>query len=246
MARSVREALDSGDFYIAFQPVARLPTLEILGYEGLARSTASEYPTPLEMISGAIEESFMGELGRALRKRAVEDCPHFPLFLNIHPAEFDEAWLVRPDDAMTLHEHDVYLEVTESVPISHYRFCHSVLREIRSKGIRLAVDDLGAGYSNLKYIADLTPEIVKLDRQLVAGLGENARLRALVTAIVRLSHELGAKVVAEGIETADELEAVIETGAHYGQGFFLGRPAAPAPAVREEALRSVRGAHSSG
>lgn len=233
----MRDALESGDFYIAFQPVVDLASFEVFGYEGLARSHTADYPSPLEIISGAIDESFMGELGRALRKIAVDECPDYPLFLNIHPAEFDEAWLVRPDDSMSTHLHEVYLEVTETVPISHYRFCHSVLREIRSKGIRLAVDDLGAGYSNLKYIADLAPEIVKLDRQLIAGLAQQSRLYALVTSIVRLCRELGARVVAEGIETAEELEAVVATGAHYGQGFFLARPAYPAPLVSDEALR---------
>jgi EAL domain-containing protein (putative c-di-GMP-specific phosphodiesterase class I) len=234
VSRTVRDALESGDFYIAFQPVVDLSTFRVFGYEGLARSHAADFPTPAEIIAGAIEESFMGELGRALRQIAVAECPDFPLFLNIHPAEFDEAWLVRPDDPMSTHMHDVYLEVTETVPISYYRFCHSVLREIRAKGIMLA------GYSNLKYIADLAPEIVKLDRQLIAGLSPRTRLHALVTSIVRLCRDLGARVVAEGIETAEELQAVIETGAHYGQGFFLARPAYPAPLVSPEALRGAR------
>ena len=241
MVRSVRDALEGGEFYIAFQPVVDLSSFRVFGYEGLARSHAADFPTPAQIIPGAIEDSFMGELGRALRQLAVKGCPDYPLFLNIHPAEFDEAWLVRPDDPMSMHLHDIYLEVTETVPISYYRFCHSVLREIRSKGIRLAVDDLGAGYSNLKYIADLAPEIVKLDRQLIAGLTPRTRLHALVTSIVRLCRDLGAKVVAEGIETPDELQAVIETGAHYGQGYFLARPAYPAPLVRSDALRFARG-----
>ena len=237
VSRSVRDALEGGDFFIAYQPVVDLETFRVFGYEGLARSHAADFPSPLQIISGAIDESFMGELGRALRQLAVNECQDYPLFLNIHPAEFDEAWLVRPDDPMSTHLHDVYLEITETVPISHYRFCHSVLREIRSKGIMLAVDDLGAGYSNLKYIADLAPEIVKIDRQLIAGLTQRTRLHALVTSIVRLCCELGAKVVAEGIETAEELRAVVDTGTHYGQGFFLARPAYPAPLVSPEALR---------
>ena len=240
MSRSVSDALESGEFYIAFQPVVDLASFRVFGYEGLARSYASDFPTPAQIIPAAIEESFMGQLGRAFRGMAVAGCPDHPLFLNIHPAEFGEAWLVRPDDPMSQHMHDVYLEVTESVPISYYRFCHSVLGEIRGKGIRLAVDDLGAGYSNLKYIADLAPEIVKLDRQLIAGLTKRSRLHSLVTSIVGLCRELGARVVAEGIETAEELDAVIDTGAHYGQGFFLARPAYPAPLVSPEALRCAR------
>ncbi len=98
-----------------------------------------------------------------------------------------------------------------------------------SCGACLAVDDLGAGYSNLKYIADLSPEMVKLDRELISNLRQGTRQHPLVRAIVRLSEELGTKVMAEGIETEAEARAAIETGAHYGQGYFFAKPAYPPP-----------------
>jgi EAL domain-containing protein (putative c-di-GMP-specific phosphodiesterase class I) len=107
-----------------------------------------------------------------------------------------------------------------------------MLREIRGKGIYLVVDDLGAGYSNLKYIADLSPRVVKLDRELVAGLTRGSRLHRLVASLVRLCRELDASVVAEGIETVDELAAVCDAGVRFGQGYLLARPAFTPPAVR--------------
>jgi EAL domain-containing protein (putative c-di-GMP-specific phosphodiesterase class I) len=107
-----------------------------------------------------------------------------------------------------------------------------MLAEVRGRGVHLVVDDLGAGYSNLKYIADLHPRVVKLDRDLIAGLTKDTRLFKLVSAIVRLCSELDSKVVAEGIETQTELEAVIAAGARYGQGYFLARPAFPPPPVK--------------
>jgi EAL domain-containing protein (putative c-di-GMP-specific phosphodiesterase class I) len=234
--RTVRDALEEGLLYCAFQPVVDLAARTTFGYESLARSNAPEFSGPLPLLAAAVKSNFIGQLGRAFRQMAIERCPRTTLFLNIHPDEFDQEWLVRPDDPTTIHDGDVYLEITESVPISHYRFCHSVLREIRAKGIKLAVDDLGAGYSNLKYIADLAPEIVKLDRTLVAGLTRQSRLHKLVTSIVKLCCEQGARVVAEGIETADELRAAIDTGAHFGQGYFLARPAADPPVVDWKAL----------
>ncbi len=222
---TVEEALERDLIYLAFQPLVDLQKRTTFGFESLVRSDAAEYPTAMSIIEEAVEKRFMGQLGRALRHMAVTRCTHHPLFLNLHPAEFDEGWLVRPDDAITCHDHDIYLEITESVPLTHFRYCHSVLREVRSKGIKVAVDDLGAGHSNLKYIADLAPEVVKLDRNLIAELRRGGRLQTLVTAIVDLCNKLGAKVVAEGIETREEMLAVLETGAHYGQGYFLGRPA---------------------
>ena len=152
---------------------------------------------------------------------------HHPL--NVHPAEFADPWLVRPDDPMFLHEHDVFLEITESVPLSHFDYCSTVLAEVRARGIRLAVDDLGAGYSNLKYIADLEPAIVKLDRELVTAVHEHKRLMRLVRALVRLCEDQGAEVVAEGIETEDEYVVARDLGVHYAQGWFVARPANPPP-----------------
>lgn len=222
--RSVQEVLEAGELIIAYQPLVDLRRRQVFGYEALVRSSAPEYPNPLALIGAAVETRFMGQLGRALRRMSIEGCPTHPLFLNVHPSEFSEGWLVRPDDAINGHEHDVYLEITESVPLSHYTHCHSVLREIRNKGLKIAVDDLGAGYSNLRYIADLAPEVVKLDRELVTNLRRGSRLYKLVTSIVELCTAQGARVVAEGIETYDELMAVIDTGAHYGQGFYLARP----------------------
>lgn len=231
MSLTPEEALAQGKLYCAFQPIVDLARGRVFGYEALARSEAAEFPNPLVLFDAAIATGFTGKLGRALRQMAVRDCPHTTLFLNMHPDEFAEGWLVRPDDPITLHDQDVYLEVTESVPLSHYQFCHSVLAEIRSRGVKIAVDDLGAGFSNLKYIADLQPDVVKLDRELVAGLTRNSPLHRLVTSLVNLCHEMGARVVAEGIETGVELRAVIDTGAHFGQGYHLARPARVPPRI---------------
>jgi EAL domain-containing protein (putative c-di-GMP-specific phosphodiesterase class I) len=236
MQGKVGEALAAGDLYIALQPIVNFEKREIFGHEALARCKSPLFKGPLPLIKEALASSCMGELGRALRAMAVQSCPRSALFLNLHPSEFNEGWLVRPDDAIFFHDEPIYLEITESVPLSHYQHCHGVLKEIRGRGISLAVDDLGAGYSNLKYIADLSPEVVKLDRDLIANLRTQTRLHKLVTSIVRLCDSLGAKVVAEGIETPGEMRAVIDTGAHYGQGFLFARPAIPAPSVDWKAI----------
>jgi EAL domain-containing protein (putative c-di-GMP-specific phosphodiesterase class I) len=236
LAASLKHALETGLLHIVFQPVVDLQAGGAFGYEALVRSRAPEFPDALSVVKAATDGRFMGQLGRALRRMAVDACPGHPLFLNIHPDEFDEGWLVRPDDSINLHQHDVFLEITESVPLSHYRHCHSVLAELRRRGAKIAVDDLGAGYSNLKYIADLEPEMVKLDRELVVNLVGETRLHRLVTSIVDLCRAQGARVVAEGVETMDELLAVIDTGAHYAQGYFL---ALPSPEPQQVDLRRL-------
>ncbi len=224
--RTVEEVVAANELYIAYQPVVDLARKEVFSYEALVRIHAKEFPDPLSLIGAAVEQGYMGRLGRYLRKLAVDGCPDHRLFLNIHPAEFDEHWLVRPDDSMTTHPQEIYLEITESVPLSHYQHCHSVLAEMRNRGAKVAIDDLGAGYSNFKYIVDLQPEVVKLDRELIINLNKEPRLQILVSSLVQLCSQLGAKVVAEGIETSEELASVVEAGVHYGQGFYLQRPSA--------------------
>lgn len=234
---AIRRVLDARDIKVVYQPVVDLKTRQIFAYEALVRSKSADFDSPMSLFAAAVQHSCTGELGRLIRELAIEGCPTHPLFLNIHPAELNERWVVQPDDPIFQHSEDVYLEITEGVPLSHFRLCQSILREVRGRGVYLVVDDLGAGYSNLKYIADLHPRIVKLDRDLVAGLTTNTRMFKLVSAIVVLCRELDAMVVAEGIETADELEAVIDAGARFGQGYLLAKPAFPPPQINWPAPR---------
>lgn len=228
---AIRRVLDNRDVRVVYQPVVDLRTQKIFAYEALVRSKAPEFGSPMELFAAAIDHSCAGELGRLIREMAVASCEDYPLFLNVHPAELNERFIVQPDDPIFDHAKDVYLEITEGVPLSHFELCKSILSEVRGRGVYLVVDDLGAGYSNLKYIADLEPRIVKLDRELVAGLTRDSRLFKLVCGIVVLCQELDAQVVAEGIETVEELEAVIESGARFGQGYLLARPNYPPPEV---------------
>lgn len=225
----LRTAMVEQHIFSAFQPVVDLKTGVLFAHEALARCRTDAFKNPMVMFHAAIEEKCVGELGRLLRHAAIKGCPAVPLFLNVNPNEFDEGWLVQPDDPIFWHDHPVYLEITESVPISHFAYCNSVLKEVRSKGVRIVIDDLGSGYSNLKYIADLEPEIIKLDRELVAGVTQGSRQYRLIKNTIALCHDFGAKVVAEGIETTTELNAVIEAEADFGQGYLIARPAYPAP-----------------
>jgi EAL domain-containing protein (putative c-di-GMP-specific phosphodiesterase class I) len=228
--------LDARDVRVVYQPVVDLRTKQIFAYEALVRSKAPEFDSPMSLFAAAVDHSCAGELGRLIREMAVASCPDHPLFLNIHPAELNEKWIVQTDDPIFAHGEDVYLEITEGVPLSHFELCQSILSEVRGRGIYLVVDDLGAGYSNLKRIVDLEPKVVKLDRSLIAGLDRQPRQRTLVTYVVKLCVDLGARVVAEGIETIDELKAVRDCGAHYGQGYLLARPSYPPPAVTFPAI----------
>jgi EAL domain-containing protein (putative c-di-GMP-specific phosphodiesterase class I) len=224
------DGLTEKDIDVVFQPIVSVTTRRVFAYEALTRCRWPSLANPEVLFERASRESCCGPLGRMVRAAAMERAGAVPLFVNVHPDELSARWLVRPDDPVFFHDHDVYLEITESAAFTHYDVCVNVLREVRSRaGIFLAVDDLGAGHSNLKRVLDLEPRIVKLDRALITGLDQSYRQQILVRHVVRLCMELGAEVVAEGIETADELSAVIDSGAHYAQGYLLARPGYPLP-----------------
>jgi EAL domain-containing protein (putative c-di-GMP-specific phosphodiesterase class I) len=180
----------------------------------------------------AEKERACGHLGRVIRQQTFERCQDTALFVNVHPEELSQRWLVRPDDPLYLHEHEVYLEITESAAFTHYDLCMSVLKEVCARaGVHLVVDDYGAGHSNLSRILDLNPKIVKLDGALIRGIDKDPRRQIMVRHMVRLCVDLGAKVVAECVETVEELKAVADQGVHLAQGYVLARPAFPAPVV---------------
>jgi EAL domain-containing protein (putative c-di-GMP-specific phosphodiesterase class I) len=228
---AIKQVVDTRSVRVVYQPLVDLKTKKVFAYEALVRSLSSDFDSPPSLFAAAVQHSMTGQLGRIIREMAVAGCPSHPLFLNIHPAELNDKFVVQPDDPIFQHSEDVYLEITEGVPLSHFALCQSILSEVRGRGVYLVVDDLGAGYSNLKYIADLHPRVVKLDRDLIMGLTRDTRMFKLVSAIVVLCRELDALVVAEGIETEQELEAVQAAGAHFGQGYLLAKPAFPPPDV---------------
>lgn len=223
LARTLDEQL----FHIAYQPIVDVRKRQIYAYEALVRCQL--FKSPPELIECAVRAGRLGELGRVLRERTMADCSDHALFVNIHPDELNERYLVQPDDPIFRHPEELYLELTEAVPLSELDVSAKVLREIGGRGVHVVVDDLGSGYSNLRYLADLKPKVVKIDRELVMGLQPNSRRFTLMRNLVRMCIELNALVVAEGIETAAELQAVIDCGAHLGQGYVLARPAFPPP-----------------
>jgi EAL domain-containing protein (putative c-di-GMP-specific phosphodiesterase class I) len=233
---AIRRVLDKRELRVVFQPIVDIARQEVFAYEALVRTSAPEFDGPPSMFVAAVEQGCCGELGRVIRELALAGCPTHPLFLNVHPNELNEHFLVQPNDPIFNHSEDVYLEITESVPMSHFELCQHVLHEVRGRGVYLVVDDLGAGFSNLKYIADLHPRVVKIDRELVKELTRGSRLFKLVSAIVVLCRELGAVVVAEGIETTEELVAVRDAGARFAQGYLLAKPSAPPPKSRWPAI----------
>ena len=213
---AVHRLVDRGEIGLVYQPIFDPTTGAVFGYEALARSPEPLFEGVQDLYLAAAKAGRVGELGRLHRTMAIRDAPTLPLFINVNPHEFEYGWLVRPDDPIFRHPKQLVLEITESAPLSHFELCRDVLTELRKKGVQLAIDDLGAGYSNLRSIADLAPDFVKLDRSLVARLHDGSRHFRLVESLVGLCHGMGARVTAE------------RAGVDFFQGYLLGEPDLPA------------------
>jgi EAL domain-containing protein (putative c-di-GMP-specific phosphodiesterase class I) len=224
---TIDQTLRERRFTMVFQPIVDLKRRRVFAYEALVRPQL--YKSPPELIADAAKHSRLGELGRMLREAAIAGCPDTPLFINVQPDELLEHFLVQPDDPIFRHGEDVYVELTEAVPLQRLDLVAHMMNEMRGRGIHIVVDDLGSGYSNLRYLADLMPRVVKLDRELVTGLAPGTRRFQLVRGLVNLCNDLDALVVAECIETPQEMAAAIEAGCHLGQGYVIARPANPPP-----------------
>ena len=223
------ETLRDKRFGMVFQPIVDLARRRVFAYEALVRPHL--HSSPPALIADGARQGRLGLLGRTLRTASIAGCPDYPLFINVQPDELLEHFLVQPDDPIFNHRQAVYVELTEAVPLQRLDLCAQMLQEIQARGVHVVVDDLGSGYSNLRYLADLKPRVVKLDRELITGLRAGSRRFTLVRALVTLCNELEAVVVAECIETPEELAAVIDAGCHLGQGYVLARPALPPPPI---------------
>jgi EAL domain-containing protein (putative c-di-GMP-specific phosphodiesterase class I)/GGDEF domain-containing protein len=229
----LRSSLRDRGVYIDYHPIVVTETRQIFGYEALARGVMRSLRSPEVMFDVAAEADLVWELSRLCRARAIEGVdtrlqPGELLFLNVDPHDFnDPAFNV---DEVKYPER-VVIEITERTAIKDYPKFRERLRVFREKGFRFAVDDAGSGYAGLGSIANLEPDFIKLDISLINAIDTNFIKQNLVETMVKFANDHGAKVIAEGVERAEEFKAVKDLGVHLVQGFFLHRPShLPPPA----------------
>ena len=224
----VLDALRPSDVFALYQPIVRLSDGSVFAHEALGRCRWERFKVVTQLVDAAVRVGRMGRIGRMLREAAAEGAPDaLPLFFNVHVAELEARWLVRPDDPMILRSAPVFVEITETAAIQHFEVAKSVLGELVERaGVRIVVDDLGAGHSDLERVQQLRPSVIKVDRAIVQGLPERDEARRFVDEALRAAAAIGAQVVAEGIETEQEASIAAVLGIELGQGYYFGRPAA--------------------
>jgi EAL domain-containing protein (putative c-di-GMP-specific phosphodiesterase class I)/GGDEF domain-containing protein len=224
LKRSLRERA----VYVDLHPILLADSRQVYGYEALARGTLRTLRSPEIMFDVAAEADLLWELGRLCRSRAIEAMKgrltrgEF-LFLNVDPHDFVDPQFSQLDQEVT-EPSRVVIEITERTAIKDYPKFRERLSALRERGYRFAVDDAGSGYAGLGSIANLEPDFIKLDISLINCIDTNFIKQNLVETMVRFANDQGAKVIAEGVERAEEYETVKGLGVHMVQGFFLHRP----------------------
>jgi diguanylate cyclase (GGDEF)-like protein len=236
----LRRAVAAGEFHLDYQPVVDLHTGELTGVEALVRWNHPDRGavSPGEFIPVAERTGLIVPLGRwvldeACRQARLWDDAGLELHVavNLSPIQFGDTGLV-DDLRRSIERHGVdprrlVLEITESVFIDNATEAVATMRAIGDLGVALALDDFGQGYSSLSYLKRLPLQIVKIDRAFVDGLPRSPADQAIVRAVVSLASELGMSVLAEGVETLDQLAHVRRLGCGSVQGYLFSRPVAP-------------------
>ena len=233
--QELRHILESGSLTSWFQPIIDFPNRSILGYEALARGPQdSPLHLPAELFATAERHNLQRQLEQCCIataiKRFIELKLPGKLFVNI--AASDLNLLDSPDSPIgyTLvrhaHEIDIVLEVSEKHPLHNYQRIREVADYCRHKGLQLAIDDLGSGYSGLRTWAEIRPDYVKVDMHFIRDIHKESVKREFVHSIYEISRGLDCQVIAEGIENTQELDTLRNLGLKLGQGFLLNPPAA--------------------
>ncbi len=237
---ALHRAVERAEFHVVYQPTVRLATGEVDGVEALVRWDRPDHGVvaPLDFVPLAEENGLIVPIGAYVLEQACAQARRWSdaaaggagptVAVNLSARQLIDPGLVPlVRGALERSGADpasISLEITESVLMADVAASGSVLAELRALGLRLYVDDFGTGYSSLTYLQRFPVDGVKVDRSFVAGLGTRADADAIVRAVIGLAHGLGLVAVAEGVETQEQLDRLIDLRCDVAQGYHLGRP----------------------
>ena len=229
-----QEILKEGAVYTVFQPIIDLVNGNVLAYEALSRIDRENSVLNIaEMFEIADDTGHVWALEKLCRKKALKagakKPKHAKLFLNVdgnvlQDPTFIEGFTSKKATKQGLQPSDIVFEITERSDVENYQILQKIIQHYKKQGYEIALDDVGAGYSGLNRVVNTNPGYLKADMELVRDIDKNQAKQAMIKLLQNYCDTMGYRLIAEGIETKDELETVIQMGVRYGQGYFLGRP----------------------
>jgi EAL domain-containing protein (putative c-di-GMP-specific phosphodiesterase class I) len=226
--RRIEAILGDRMLLTAFQPIHELSSRNVVGVEALTRFVSDDGASADHWFNEAAAVGLGSDLEFAALQAALvaaEQLPaHVYVALNLSPSTCLDPRLRAFVEHSQLAVGRIVIELTERLAEDEYEPVVAALAPLRLRGLRVAVDGAGAGFGSMSQVTHLSPDLIKLDRSLIAGIDHAAGQRTLGAAMVEFARQVGADLVAEGIETQAELTAVMELGMTFGQGYLLGRP----------------------
>jgi EAL domain-containing protein (putative c-di-GMP-specific phosphodiesterase class I) len=224
--RRILRVIQNDDVRMVFQPVVATDDGRVNGVEALARFPDEAGLTPDVWFADADAVGLGVELELTAVRcalRALADIPDGVLLgVNVSPSVAESAGL--QDILASVDVSRVVLEMTEHAPVADYTRLRTQLQPLRDRGLRIAVDDAGAGYASLRHILWLAPDFIKLDISITRDIDTDLARAALASALIEFASKVGSGILAEGVETQAELETIRSLGADFAQGYYLGRP----------------------
>ncbi|MBV9495162.1 MAG: EAL domain-containing protein [Acidobacteria bacterium] len=234
------------------QPIVDLAGHEVLGYEMLSRGPA-EMESPAALFEYARQSGSTWKLERACRLAALRAIAALPdatrtghmFFLNVNADAFEDPRFVAGFTLAALVEYgirqsQVVIEITERVSIADYGRFEEAIKHYARQGFRIALDDFGSGHSGLVTLLSCRPHYLKLDMAITRGIHADGYKQMIVKSVVALAENIGAELIAEGVETWEELQSLMAYGVRYAQGYLLGKPSAEATRLPEDILRQLK------
>lgn len=225
-ATRVRRVLEDDGLSSVYQPIYRLSDRRIVGLECLSRFATVPVRPPDTWFSEAIEVGLGVELELAAIRKGLQALGVLPrevyLAVNVSPNMIASGALGEALASVPVER--ILLEMTEHEVVPDYQAVSEALAPLRARGMRLAIDDVGAGYASLRHILSLRPDVMKLDVSLTRHIDSDETRRALAAALIAFAAQIGCPIAAEGVETEDELQALLRLGVDKAQGFHLARP----------------------
>lgn len=229
----IDDVVEKAALQMVYQPIIELASGRVIGFESLARFATDPVRSPDVWFAEAAQVGRAQALESLAIRMALQALPQLPEDLYV-AVNASPTMIVEGDLASQLQGHPlrrIVLEITEHEAVENYEDIARVVRPLQAAGLRLAIDDAGAGYASFRHILNLRPEIVKLDVSITRSIDTDNSRRALAAALCGFSRETRCSIVAEGIETAAELATIQRLGIHNAQGYHLGRPM-PLPQAR--------------
>lgn len=230
-----------------FQPIVSLPQRQIVGYEALIRGPSdSPLHSPVKLFDSAYQCHLLETLEMSCREVSIREFSRQQgqglLFLNVNPLlllqnDHPSGLTLQLLSRYGIDPRSVVIELSEQYQVDDSDLLANAVQHYRQLGFRIAIDDLGSGFSGLKLWSEIKPDIIKIDRYFISQLDQDPTKKAFVRTIIELAKTTGARVVAEGIETPAELDVCEELGADYAQGFLLARPHAQLVTHLQPSLR---------